>query len=72
MSRYLLCRADLSGTEDVISRYAIPESALRDRDSRRKRSNYKSVNWRVLDDDDPERGELDWDDLDADYSSFRR
>lgn len=65
MPPYGLHRADLSGTEDRMLVYQDLGEALNDRDHYRATSDGKRVHWRVLDEDDPERGDLDWEDAEV-------
>lgn len=64
-----LCRADRSGTEDVVGRFRDLRTALRARDYRSAGSDWKRVHYRVVDLDDPERGDLDWDDAERPRSA---
>ncbi len=59
--RYVVYRADLSGTEDEVAWHLTPTAALCERDERRERFNSRTTHYRVLDEDDPERGSLEWD-----------
>lgn len=59
MAPFDLMRADLSGTEYVVGVFTELTAALTARDLNREAADRYRVHYRVIDRDDPERGELD-------------
>jgi hypothetical protein len=57
---YALSRADRSGVEDEIDVFERLDDALSTRDHLRASSNPRSVQHRVTDLEDPERGDAEW------------